>query len=82
MLDDRVLTLNEFRNSYPYLKNVVFAHNIISNACNKYVSRIERKSNIYLKGLIVGKIGLKCFLKLYGTKKISHCCILEAKTGS
>ena len=76
MINDRVMNLNEFREKFPNLKQVVFAHNIIFNACKKYEGMIERNCNsdhkIYFKGRVVGDIGRKGFFKMLKRKEESH----------
>ena len=76
IIDGRVMNLSEFRQQYPNMKNVVFSHNIIYNAINKYEGRIEThvsfNQNMYFMGKVVGKIGRKGFLKLLKHKEESH----------
>ena len=76
MIDDRIMNLNEFREKYPNIKQVVFVHNIIYNACQKYEGKIEKSTSsnheIYFRGKVVGEIGRKGFLQILKQKQESH----------
>ena len=66
LVNERMMTLEQFTSRYPNVKNAFMYHNLITNAINPYLSKLDENGNyqpgFYFRDNIIGEVGRKGYL--------------------